>query len=283
MTNCERTADTETRPVRVLENETAMSSVPVLCYHSLDETGSVISTAPGVFRVQMRALSDWGYQGIRLSDLLDGWEGKSQLPPRPVVLTFDDGFRNVLDHAVPVLTELGFRATVFVVAGHCGGMNDWPTDPASIPRLPLLSWSDLSAMARDGFEVGAHGMTHAPLPRLSAEDAEREIAGSQRIMEQELGRPVTTFAYPYGMASPANRALANSCYRAACGVRLGWARRSDDPFRLRRIEMYYLRNQTFFRLFPTSLGRTYVGLRAIGRTCRYALQAIGCVAGPATE
>lgn len=257
-----------------------MSSVPVLCYHSLDASESVISIAPEVFRRQMLALHEWGYQGVRLGSLLDAWEGEALLPRRPVVLTFDDGFRNLLDHAVPVLTEVGYQATVFVVAGHCGGMNDWPTNPSSVPRMRLLSWSDLHDLVQAGFEVGAHSITHPMLPRLTPEEAAQEIAGSKEMLQQRLGQPVTVFAYPYGQASPETRALTKSHYRAACGVGLGRARPSDDRYCLRRIEMYYFRNPSLFRLFPTTLGRTYLGLRAVGRTFRSALRACGSATGP---
>lgn len=247
-------------------------NVPILTYHSLDPSGSVISVAPETFRRQVCALREWGYQGITLGELLDGWEGRTTLPRRPVVLTFDDGFRNVLDHAAPVLAQAGFRATVFVVAGHCGGMNDWPGDPASIPRLPLLSWAELRDLAGGSFEVGAHSLTHPSLPRLAAADAEREIAGAKLVLQDHLGRPVNVFAYPYGLASLANRAAARVHYRAACGVALGRARRGDDRSCLRRLDMYYLRNPSLFRFFPTALGRAYLGLRAAARACRSALR-----------
>jgi peptidoglycan/xylan/chitin deacetylase (PgdA/CDA1 family) len=228
----------------------------------------------------MQSLRDWGFQGIRLSELLDGWEGVSQLPSRPVVLTFDDGFRNLMDHAAPVLVDLDFRATVFVVAGHCGGTNDWSTDPHGIPRLPLLSWSDLGNLIGAGFEVGAHSMTHPSLPRLTLKDADREIAGSKEVLEQRVGQPVNVFAYPYGLASSENRAMAKAHYRAACGVGLGRTRPSDDRYCLRRIEMYYFRNPSIFRLFPTALGTTYLGLRAVGRTFKSVLPAFGRATGP---
>ena len=87
-------------------------------------------------------------------------------------------------------------------------------------------------------------------------------------------QPVTVFAYPYGLASPENRAQAKSHYRAACGVGLGRARSGGDRYRLRRIDMYYLRSPSLFRLFPTPLGRAYLGLRAVGRSCRSALRGI---------
>jgi peptidoglycan/xylan/chitin deacetylase (PgdA/CDA1 family) len=257
-----------TQPESFTRQESFPGKVPILTYHSLDKTGSVISLAPEVFRRQMQALHAWGYQGIRVSDLLDAWEGKQALAPRPVVLTFDDGFRNFLDHAAPVLQDLGFRATVFAVAGHCGGSNDWPTDPPGIPRLPLLSWSALRHLVEAGFEVGAHTMTHPPLPALGRQEAAWEITTARAVLEDRLGCPVTVFAYPYGLVSKATRELVRGHYRGACGAGLGIARAADDRHQLRRVEMYYYRPAGLFQYFPTPLGRAYLGLRAIGRGCR---------------
>jgi peptidoglycan/xylan/chitin deacetylase (PgdA/CDA1 family) len=246
-------------------------SLPILTYHSLDETRSVISTAPTVFCKQMCALKRWGFQGICVGDLLDAWEGKRVMPDRPVVLTFDDGFRNVGEHAVPVLKELGFRATIFAVAGYCGGTNNWPSPLAGIPRLPLLSWLELRGLAAAGYEIGAHGVTHAPLDTMTPQEAERELAGAKDFLQQRLGQAVTVFAYPYGSTGPALRPLVAVHYRAACGTGLGMASPSSDRYQLRRIDMHYYRAPALFRLFPTRLGRGYLGLRAFGRSCRHAL------------
>src|SRR5262249_37262854 len=155
---------------------TRLMPVRILTYHSLDTSGSVISISPETFQHQIEALHNWGYQGITLSQLVEAWEGKATLPPRPVVLTFDDAFGNFADHAAPVLARHGFRATLFAVAGYCGGHNDWPTQPTGVPRLPLLSWDALRDLAREGFEIGAHTLTHPRLPDLPPPEAEREVA-----------------------------------------------------------------------------------------------------------
>lgn len=245
--------------------------VPILTYHSLDETGSVISVAPDVFHRQMRLLAAWGFRCVRLSDLLDAWEGLASLGDRTVVLTFDDGFRSVREHAAPVLAELGFGATVFAVSGYCGRSNDWPSQPPGIPRLPLLSWSELRELDASNFEVGAHGVRHEPLSRVAPEVAEGEITGSRLDLEDGLGRPVATFAYPYGLENPTVRDVVAGQFRGACGVAMGAARRGDDRYRLRRIDAYYLRSPAAFRLFPGRLGGAYLNLRAFGRNCRSAL------------
>lgn len=247
--------------------------VPILTYHSLDDSGSIISVAPDCFRRQMTALSDWGFRGIRLVDLLDARQGRAKLGGRPLVLTFDDGFRNVREHAAPILMELGFRATIFAVAGYCGQSNDWPSQPPGIPRLPLLSRGELREMADAGFEIGAHGVSHAPLAHVGPRAARVEVEDSKAILEQMLGHEVATFAYPYGSTDPAVEALVAARYRGACGVEMGWSKVDDPPHRLSRIDAYYLRIMPVFRTFPTPIGRAYLGLRAIGRGCRARLLA----------
>src|SRR5207244_3947528 len=130
------------------------SPVPILMYHSLDSSSSVISIAPEHFRRQMQVLRERGFHGISLSRLLDGWEGRLPLPQRPVVITFDDAFANVAEHGAPALAELGFGATIFAVAGYCGRRNDWPTQGGGVPVLPLLTNADLRRLAEQGFEIG---------------------------------------------------------------------------------------------------------------------------------
>ncbi len=104
----------------------ASKAVPILTYHSLDNSGAVTSVAPREFRGHMQILAQRGFNGISLADLLDCWAGRGTLPQHPVVITFDDGFANVLEHAAPSLADLGFGATIFVVTGRCGQTNDWP-------------------------------------------------------------------------------------------------------------------------------------------------------------
>jgi len=243
-------------------------AVPILTYHSLDDSGSVISVSPAAFRTHMHALRDAGFSGIALRRLVDGWEGRAPLPPRSVVLTFDDAFRNFAESARPTLEALGFGATVFAVAGRCGGTNDWPGQLARIPRLPLLSAADLRELATAGFEIGSHGLTHAALDGLSTAEAEREVAGSKRALEDIVGRAVEVFAYPYGKGNGAVRAVAAAHYRASCGVELAAARAGDDRHRLPRIDVYYLRHPRVFRTLGTPLGRGYLALRAAGRRLR---------------
>lgn len=245
-------------------------AVPILTYHSLDDSGSVVSVPPAVFRRQMEAFAQRGFRALALGDLLDAWEGGAALPPRPMVITFDDAYRSVLEHAAPVLAVHRFRATVFAVAGQVGGLNDWPTQPAGVPRLPLCTWGELRDLGRFA-EIGAHGFDHRPLAEgIEPGALRREVHDSRRALEDGLGVPVTSFAYPYGIHGAAARDAVREQYRAACGVTLKNARRGDDRHDLGRIDAYYLRPPAATRAFGTPAGELYLSLRALGRRVRAA-------------
>lgn len=233
----------------------------ILTYHSLDDSGSVISVAPDVFARQMQSLADAGIPVVPLGELRDG-------PAPRLAITFDDGYRNLLDHAVPVLERLGFPATVFAVSDWCGRDSGWPSQPPAVPRRPLLDWDALRAMSRGGWLVGSHTRSHPALPQVNDAALEGELADSRARLEQELGVPVRSFAYPYGALDARVRAAAVRHFDLACGTRLGYLDDDADPHDLPRLDMYY------FRAVPDLAGlfsaprRGYVALRALLRACR---------------
>src|SRR5580693_5435107 len=138
----------------------------ILTYHSLDDSGSVISIPPALFRGQMEFLAESGIPVVPLDQVMQR--------PGSVAITFDDGFRNFADEALPVLERHRFPATVFVVSRYCGGMNNWPSQSAAkVPCLPLLSWAQLRDFP-DLIAVGAHTATHPDLTRLADSECARE-------------------------------------------------------------------------------------------------------------
>lgn len=243
-------------------------AVPILTYHSLDGSGSVISVSPEAFAGHMRSLRERGFAGISLQTLLDAWEGGGPLPERPVVLTFDDGFRNVLEHGVPLLAQHGFSGTVFVVTGWCGRTSDWPGQGAGVPRLPLLSWDEIDEVAAAGLELAPHTVGHRRLPELGPEEARREMVDAQTALEDRLGRRITSFAYPYGDVDQAVAELAREHFRGAVSVRMGSARPGDDRLLLPRLDVFYLRDPAVFRLLGTARGALYLGARRLARDLR---------------
>jgi hypothetical protein len=173
----------------------------------------------------------------------------------------------------PRCAELGPRHDLRWDYG--GRTNAWPSQPAGVPILPLLSHAELRVLAAAGFEIGAHGATHARLDRLSVAAAEQEIAGAKRRLEEGLGQAVTAFAYPYGRADAYVRRCAAAHYRAACSDELRTASSDDDRHWLGRLDMYYFRGGLPLRLLGTPWGDGYVGLRRLGRRTRAAASGLG--------
>jgi peptidoglycan/xylan/chitin deacetylase (PgdA/CDA1 family) len=242
-------------------------SIPILMYHSLDDSGSVVSVTPAAFADQMAILAEAGLTGMSLKQALDHREAHGEWPDRGVVLTFDDGFANLHEHAVERLTSHGFTATVFLIAGHMGGVNDWAAPPPGLGQRSILSWAQAGEMADAGIELGAHTVTHPDLRRLSDAQLNEELDGSRRKLEDRLGQGVETFAYPYGSFDEAAASAAARTFRASCTTQL--RRASREPLAsLPRIDVFYFREPGRFRALVAGGQEGYLTVRRWGRTVR---------------
>lgn len=168
----------------------------ILMYHSIDDSHSAISVSPAKFRAQLHYLKETGYQVLSLAGLTSSLRVGRKLVSRTVVITFDDGFVNNLTVALSILKDFGFKATVFVATGHCGGSNVWRH--SSSPRCPILTWPQVLQLSKEGVEIGAHTVSHPKLTKISLSQAREEIANSKRMLEEHLGQAVLSFAYPHG-------------------------------------------------------------------------------------
>lgn len=183
----------------------------------------------------MRMLQGEGYHCISLDDLIDGWERGRPLPPKPIVITFDDGYRDLKRYAFPVLRRLGLVATVFLVSALAGKSNRWDNH-LSGPLVPLLSWEDIRCAQGEGICFGSHTSTHRHLVELESDEAREEIMRSKRTIEEKLGNPVDFFSYPYGyFDARIKRWVEESGYRAACTTNGGKNPLDCDRYALRRI------------------------------------------------
>lgn len=237
----------------------------ILTYHSISDTGPPLAISPALFAEQMEWLAS-NAQVIRLFDLVQGLTS-SAVPPRSVVLTFDDALLDFHTNAAPVLQRLKLPAIVFVPTGRCGGPDRWNRRAPSDERM-LMSWEQIQELAQQGFEFGAHSVTHPILTKISISEAEREIVSAKRQLEGKLGKPIDFFCYPYGRWNRPVREIVRLHYRAACSAATGAALRDADLFALPRIDMYYLRRRAFFRaLFRPRLLR-YLALRRVIRKAR---------------
>jgi peptidoglycan/xylan/chitin deacetylase (PgdA/CDA1 family) len=169
---------------------------PLIClgFHGVDGSGSQLSMPIQRFQTMMRRLAAEGFQGISIG----AWMAGAVTEGDPVILTFDDGFESVHAEALPELERHGFTATVFPITAGLGSLIDWRVGGRPLPGLKLLEASQLRELVASGWELGAHTVHHEHLPSLDISSVEAEVAGSRRMLEDLLGRPVDSFAYPYG-------------------------------------------------------------------------------------
>ena len=171
----------------------------ILYYHRISDERDPLAVTPAAFRRQMDALAACGQ---RVVDLYEIDELTLAADESAVALTFDDGYRDVLEHGLPVLREHGFPSTVFVVPGAIAGVASFSWYGAGA-MPPLAGWDELRAEERAGLvHFEPHTITHPVLTTIALEHARSEIADSKRAVEQELGRPARIFCYPGGYYSP---------------------------------------------------------------------------------
>jgi peptidoglycan/xylan/chitin deacetylase (PgdA/CDA1 family) len=171
-------------------------------YHKVnDEPENSVTIPVSRFDEQMAQLADLGYQPVSLDDVLAYYVDGKSLPPRAVLITFDDAYRDNLLNAVPVLRKHRYPAVLFVPIGYLDGTRPLPHDEHLASRglvNPTLGWEELAELESGGIRVESHGIGHRPLADLEVDEAAREIALSKLRLEERLGRPVRAFAYVKG-------------------------------------------------------------------------------------
>jgi peptidoglycan/xylan/chitin deacetylase (PgdA/CDA1 family) len=209
----------------------APAGIPILVYHQITAEGPVEDVKSGAmplekFQQQMRYLHERGYRCVSLSESLQFDDGPSSWR-RTFVLTFDDGYRNFLTRAYPVLKQYGFTATIFLVTDYAGARSDWSGADGS----PLLSWDEVRALRQEGITFGSHTCSHPQLTGLSEVQIRHEFTASKERLEAELDEEVYWLAYPYGESNADIQAIApQSGYQTAFGVITG----ESGPYNLWR-------------------------------------------------
>lgn len=216
------------------------SVLPVLLYHSVaDDARPEVHgwvTSPEVFADHMAYLHDEGYATLTVSEYAARLaEPMTDAPERTVVITFDDGFADFTEHAVPVLTKHDLKSTMYIVTGCVGSTSTW-LDGVGEGSRPMLGWSDMAALADAGVEIGAHTHSHPQLDIINRGTAWEEIRRSKGVLEDRLGHEVPSFAYPFGFHGPRIRALVERAgFRSACAVKDALSGPGDDPLAIARV------------------------------------------------
>jgi peptidoglycan/xylan/chitin deacetylase (PgdA/CDA1 family) len=214
-----------------------MGAALVFAYHAVSPVWpSGLAVSPERMRVQLERLVERGRPGATFTEVL-----RREAPARAIAVTFDDGYRSVLEHAFPLLSELGLPGTVFVPTDLVGsprpmswrGIDRWTGGPHEDELIPL-DWDQLRRLRDAGWEIGSHTRTHPQLTRLGGEELMAELTGSREKVIREVGS-CTSLAYPYGDHDDRVRAAAREAgYEGAATMELGPA----DPFRYPRVGVY---------------------------------------------
>jgi peptidoglycan/xylan/chitin deacetylase (PgdA/CDA1 family) len=210
--------------------------LPVLMYHEIaarPETASRLAVSPEAFEAQLEYLATHGFTTLTASAFAVALATGAPLPERAVVLTFDDGFADFHDRALPLLSRYGFTATVFVTTGW---MADAGKHSAGRRPGPMLSWSQIAEAAAAGIEIGAHSHQHPQLDQLDKDRLRIELTLSKSLLEDGLGMAVPGLAYPFGYSSPPVRhTVTQAGYTYACAVANLMAAAGQDQFALPRL------------------------------------------------
>jgi peptidoglycan/xylan/chitin deacetylase (PgdA/CDA1 family) len=217
--------------------------VPVLMYHRVAPSLQAQEWRYAVESARFRAHLDWlaknGWVAVSLAAFV-AWHARGEpLPPRSVLITFDDGFAGLHEHAFPALRALGWPAVVFLVSGLIGGRDTWMSrDRGKQREHALLGVEQIAEMARHNIDFQSHSASHADLTTLDDDALRREVAGSRESLQSLLGTPVEHFAYPFGRYDDRVRAAVQAAgYRMAFSVQPGFNRIGADPLAIRRIDV----------------------------------------------
>ena len=209
---------------------TVFTGIAPLMYHSVasgQDDPYQLTVRPERLGKQLCSLRRLGRTGVSVSTLLEARQRGSQ--ERLVGLSFDDGYADFAENALPVLQRYGFTATLFVIAGRLGGSNEWDSKG---PRKALLTADQVREVAAAGVEIGSHGLHHVSLPTVGDSDLASEIQESRRILQELTGQEVRGFCYPYGhLDERAVKAVEAAGYDYACAI---WDSQFAGRYAIRR-------------------------------------------------
>ncbi|MGX1313809.1 peptidoglycan/xylan/chitin deacetylase (PgdA/CDA1 family) [Streptomyces calvus] len=210
-------------------------AVPVFLYHAvMDDPPAWIAeftVTPREFASHLDAVVDSGRTPVTISTFADHLAGRAPLPPRPVLLTFDDGFADLPGPTADALAARGLPATAYLTTGAiaAGGRS-------LLPPAPMMSLDRVAELERSGMEIGSHTVTHAQLDTLTDRQLRAELHDSKAVLEDTLGHPVPHLAYPHGYNSPRVRATAaRTGYETATAVRHALSSEQDERYRIARL------------------------------------------------
>jgi peptidoglycan/xylan/chitin deacetylase (PgdA/CDA1 family) len=250
-----------------------VETLSILMYHSIAIGRDPLAIPPATFRMQLDVLAAAGFRGVSLREYMVARANHGDCR-KIAVLTFDDGYQDFAEVVVPEIKSRGWNCTVFLCSELVGVAGGW--DPDGGGAEMLIDWRQAEDLASRGVEIGGHGLTHADLTWINADQADREIAASKETLETRARCTVTSFAAPYGHTTPALRAKIARFYQCAVGTTMARATVTSDPYDLPRVDMWYFRDRARWRAYVNG-SMTYFTIRKLLRRARIAA---GMGAGP---
>lgn len=227
--------------------------VPILMYHSVSPSASrqtMLAVKPETFERQMRFLKNIHYNVITLEELSTLIKDKKKIPPRTIIITLDDGYRDNYTYAFAVLKKYNLTATIFIIINEVGR-----------PQGDRLSWDQIKVMQDSGLIVfGSHALGPEPLNKIKREqEVKDQVFLSKQILEQKLGKKVYAFSYPEGRFNAKIRQLViDAGYRVAVATNPGKRYPSDDIFVLKRLRISENASNLFVFWVETSGFYTFI-------------------------
>ena len=176
------------------------------------------------FHAQLQVLRNWGCTTITASDLADVILHGGELPPKPILITFDDGYQDVFQNAFPIMQEMGFIGVIYIYVDQVG-------------LKEFVNPEQIRILADNGWEIGNHSMSHKDLTR-NYSNLAYEVQESRLTLQEIIGVNVDTFAYPYGRSDDVViEYIKDSDYLAGMGLGLNWYHTLESLFDLTRIEI----------------------------------------------
>ncbi|MBI5749834.1 MAG: polysaccharide deacetylase family protein, partial [Nitrospinae bacterium] len=233
----------------------------ILVYHRVaDERHESVSASVKNFSRQISFLNKY-FSIITMERLINSIKNREPLPLNSIVITFDDGYKDVFTNAYPILKKYNIPATVFITTDYIEGSGvrgqgsrmkmDLPLAPCPLPLI-MLSWEDILEMIDNNISIGSHSVSHPKLSLIVDDEVEIEVKKSKDIIQRHIKRDITCFSYPYGgrvfFNERIKEMLKRNGYQCACSTIYGINDLNSDLFELKRIPIEYYEDETIFMI-----------------------------------
>jgi peptidoglycan/xylan/chitin deacetylase (PgdA/CDA1 family) len=215
--------------------------LPILMYHKINPSSTVgglgLRVLPGEFDWQMGYLYKNGYQTLTMEEGYQYLKGSLKIKGKPIIITFDDGYKDNYTYAYPILKKYNYTGNIFLISNIIGKTNVWD-EKAGKPTNYIMNWDEIDEMRRAGIYFGAHTANHPKLAQVSKETAWQEIKESKDDLEAHFKEKVDYFCYPFGSYNKDVEDLVQKAgFKAAITVDQGINKPNPDFYALKRIRI----------------------------------------------